>query len=107
MAGVMELDGDPRRYFDRPLEPQGLQLRQRSKRIALGEQRQRWIMLGVAVPVCLPCILFLNATGVGEHDLSEILGSGRTEDAPSITLRNETRKIPNVVEMGMRQDDCV
>ena len=57
--------------------------------------------------VCLPCVFLLNPTRVRQHDLRKILGPRRTEDSPSITLRNEARQVPDVVEVSVCQNDGV
>src|SRR6188508_1691508 len=54
VTGRVIFNRDPRHHVDRPLVSEWLQLRQRSKGVALCEQWERWMMLRVAVLVGLP-----------------------------------------------------
>jgi hypothetical protein len=64
-------------------------------------------VLRVAVLVGLSRILFLNATRVRQDQLRKILCPRRTEDSPSIAVCDKTRKVSHVVQMGVRQHDCI
>jgi len=59
------------------------------------------------VLVCLPRILFLNATRIREHQLTQILRSRRAEDAALVALSGQPREIADVIQMGVREHYCI
>ena len=97
----------PRHDLDRPLVTDRLQLRQRALRVDSRVERQRRLVLRVAVLVGLPRVLFLDAPRVGQHQAAQVQGAGRAEDAPPVALRDQPRQVADVIEMRVGQDDRV
>src|SRR5262245_59474802 len=57
--------------------------------------------------VCLPRVLFLDAAGIRQHQLTQILSSRRADDAPLVALSGQPREIADVVQMGVCEHDCI
>ena len=57
--------------------------------------------------VGLPCILLLNAARIRQHELTEIFRAGGAKHPALEPVRNESRKVPDVIQMCVRQDDRV
>ena len=110
MPGVDELDFDSRHARDNrhgTVVTDRLQPIERARGIDRRVERFRGDVLGVAVLVCLPRILFLNARRVREHERAQVTRAGRAKDAATKALPDEPRKVPTVIEMSMREDDSV
>ena len=84
-----------------------LELRQRALRVALAVERQRRLVLRVAVLVRLARILFLDARRVRQHEAAQIRGAGRAEHAAPESVRNQPRQVADVIEVRVRQHDGV
>ena len=107
MARIHELDLETRHDRHRPFVAHRLQLIERTRRIDLRVQRQRGVVLRIAVPIRLARVFFLNPRGVGQHEGAQVASAGRTEDAAAKTLRDEPRQVTTVIEMRMGQDHGV
>lgn len=57
--------------------------------------------------VGLSRVLFLNPSGVGQHQSAEILRPSRAKDPPGETLRHEARQIPHMIEVSVREHNRV
>jgi hypothetical protein len=80
-----------------------LQLGQGAERIALGKERQRGRVFGIAVAIRLARIFFLEPCGIREYEPAQIRGAGRAEDTAAESLRHEPRQEPRVIEVRMCQ----
>ena len=107
MAGVDEFDLDVGNDRHRPVVADRLQLRDRTKRVGFGVERERRGVLGEPVSIGVGRVLFLDASGIGQNDAAEIERPCRAEHATAKPLRHETRQIPAMIEVGMRQHDRI
>ena len=107
MAGVDELHGDAGRHGHRPVVADRLQQRHRAVGVFRREERQRRLMVRVALAVRALRVFFLQLGRVGEHDARELGGGRRAEDAAAKPLADEPRQVAAVIEMRVRQDDGV
>ena len=64
-------------------------------------------MLGVAVPIGVPGVLFLDARRVGQNQPAKVAGAGSAKHRTAKSIRDQTRQITNMVQMGVRQDDGI
>ena len=64
-------------------------------------------MLRVTVLVRLPRILFLNAPGVREHQLTKVFCPRRAEDAPFVALSGQPGKVTDMVQMRVRENNGI
>ena len=107
MAGVDELCFDAGDDRHRPAVPARLQLHQRPFRVVHRVERQRGVVFRVAMAVGQLCVLFLDVRGIWQDQRAEVAGSGRAEDPPAKSLRDQTRQIPAVIEMCVSEDHGV
>ena len=75
MTGIDELDFHAGNDRHRAVVAHRLQLRERPRRVELGIQRQRGLVLRIAVPVRLARVFFLDVRGIGEDQRAQILAS--------------------------------
>lgn len=73
----------------------------------MGVERQRGLMLGVALPVGVGGFFFLQVSAVGEHDLGELACSFGAVHRTAKAEFDEPRKIPTVIDVGVGQHDRV
>ena len=106
VASRYEADADARGNFDVPVVTEWLQLGERAEGVRLAIQRQGRMMFGVAMPVCLSRILFLDAA----PSRAARGGTGRRvppvqKMRPAISLCDEARQITDVIEVRVSQHD--
>ena len=64
-------------------------------------------MLRVPVLIGLPRIFFLNAAGIRQHQLTEVFGPRRAEDASFVTLSSQPWKVADMVQVRVRENDGI
>ena len=84
-----------------------LQQAQSTRGVDRRVQGQRRLVLREPVTVCLAGILFLQMSGVRQHQRTEILRRGRAEHAASKPGGNQTRQVPAVIQVRVGQDERV
>jgi hypothetical protein len=77
-----ELDADALRDLDLTPIADGMEAGQRTLRVGCVIQRQCRMMLRIAVPVGLPCVLLLNLGGIRQDELAQIPGAGSAKRTP-------------------------
>ena len=107
VAGVDEIDLDPRSDRNRTVVADRLQPLERAGGIDLRVERQRRAVLRVVLPIRLASVLFLNVRRVRQHQRAQIPGARRAEHASAKALGDEPRQVAAVIEVRVRQDDGV
>ena len=107
MPGREELDAHAATEVDGAIVAERLEQRQRAERVGLGEERLGRLVLGVAVPVGLLRVFFLDPAGVGQHQAAQLERARRAVDAALVAGGDEARQEPGVIEVRVRQDDRV
>ena len=107
VPGVDEFHLDVRGHRHRPVVADGLELRDRAKRVGLAVERKRRLVFREAVPVRVRRVLFLDPAGVRKDDAAEVLGAGGAVHAAAEPLRHQPREISAMIEVRVRQDDRV
>jgi tetratricopeptide (TPR) repeat protein len=92
---------------ERRVEVGGHELGDAPRGVGFGVQRLGRVVLGEAVPIGVVGLLLLEPGRVGEHDLAELRGAVGHEHRAREPLAREHRHVPDVVEMGMGDDDGV
>ena len=105
VSRVDELRFDAVRDRHRPIVAARLQLRHGAERVDFGIERQRRLVLREVVAVRERGVFFLQASGIGQHDLAEILRAQRAEHAAAEALRDEPRQVAAVIQVRVGQDD--
>ena len=75
--------------------------------VALVEERQRRLVLGEALPVQVLGVFQLQVRRVEQQDLRELPRRRRAEDRSAEAELHEPRHPPDVVEVGVGEDDRV
>ena len=107
MAGRRERHGDAWRHLDRRVVSDRLQLRQRAVRVGLAVQRQRRLMLRVAV------LVGLRASSSWMRPSRAARGRHRSavpavqNTLPLEPVRTQPRQVADVIEVRVRQDDRI
>jgi len=105
MPGIDEVDFDAWSNRQRAFVTDRLQERDSAKRVGLCVQRECRIVFGEPVPVRVHRVLFLNASGVRQHDAAEIERPRGAKDPAAEALSDEPRQVSAMIEVRMRQHD--
>ena len=107
MAGGDEIHLDSVGNRHGPLVADRLEQRHGTEGIGLAVERQRRRVPGEAMAVRVGRVLFLDASGIRQHDAAQILRAGGAEHPPGKTLHDNARQVADVIEVRMRQHDRV
>ena len=75
--------------------------------VQLGVKRQRWCVLGEAMPVGKVGVFFLNMPTVGQQDIAQVAGARSSVNPTPETLAHQQGHVAAVVQVGMGQDDRI
>src|SRR3954451_1289132 len=64
-------------------------------------------MFRISVPIRVSGILLLDPSRIGQDNPAEILCAGGAEDTATKALCDQSREVPAVIEVRVREDDCV
>ena len=64
-------------------------------------------MFRVPVPVRLPCVLFLDPAGIGQHEPAQIHRPRCAVHPPLVAIGPQTREIAHVIQVCVGQDHGV
>ncbi len=106
MAGVDEFEVDTLDERIRSVETERLKLRERAERVRLAIQGQRRVVLRIVQPVRLSRIFFLQPRRVWQHQFAQIGRPWRAEHSAVIAVGDQSRQVPGVIEMSVRQNDA-
>ena len=73
--------------------------------VQLGVKRQRWCVLGEAMPVGKFGVFFLDVPTVGQQDVAQVARSRSGVYPTSETFAHQQGHITTVVQVGVGQDD--
>jgi hypothetical protein len=107
MPGVDEFDLNAGDHRHGTVVANRLQPIERASGVNLRIKRLSRDVLRVAMLVRLPRVLLLDVRGIRQHERAQVARARRTKDAAAKALADQPRKVTTVIEMSMREDDCV